>query len=61
MESYSDRAYKNKIKGIQSLVAKKASDKSVAKAQMELESIGSTSKQSGTRVNLRKVILGVRK
>ena len=42
MKSWSDRAYKNKFKEIQSLVANKASSDKVQKAQMELESIPST-------------------
>lgn len=59
MESYSDRAYKNKVKEIQSLVANKANDKLIQKAQMDLESIGNLSK--GKKINLRNVLLGVRK
>lgn len=63
MESWSDRAYKNKIKEIQSLVANKASSNLVQKAQMELEAIGKEGRDSlpKSESNFRNMMLGVRK
>lgn len=64
MESWSDRAYKNKIKEIQNLVSNKASSELVQKAQMELEAIGKGDTITGlpkSKSNLRTMVLGVKK